>query len=109
MGLYIMNKLRIIYASTWGAIKAIGFATVITIWMEYSPGLKAWLVSLAGHHWTAKSWLTMIVYAVVAVIVYATHRNPSDAQVRRSLILLVCAAIIGALIIFGFFFFHYVG
>ena len=109
MGLYIMTKLRLIYASAWGALKAIGFATVITIWMEYSPGLKAWLVSFAGHHWTTKSWLTMIVYAVVAVVVYATNRNPSDRQIRRSLISLVCTALAGAVIIFGFFMWHYVG
>ena len=104
-----MTKLRLIYASSWGAIKAIGFATIITIWIQYSPGLKAWLVSFAGHHWTAKSWLTMIVYVVVTLIVYAMNRNPSDLKVHRSLVSLVCTVMIGTLVIFGFFLLHYVG
>jgi len=104
-----MNRLRIIFASSWGAIVAIAFVIAITIWMEFSPALKAWLVSIAGHHWTTKSILTMLIWIIVMKIMYFAKPNPSDDRIRNSLKTLTFVAIAGALIIFGFFFLHYVG
>lgn len=101
------KKLRLIYASSWGATIAIIFATIITIWMEYSPGLKKWLTSVAGHHWTTKSLFTIGIYAVVLIIVYAFKREPSDMQVRGSIKKLVAVAIAGALVLILFFTWHY--
>ena len=95
------------YASSCGAIIAILYATIVTIWMEYSPWLKAWLVSVAGHHWTAKSLFTMGFYIVIFIVVYELKPNPSDQQIRGALKKLIAIAILGAIILTLFFTEHY--
>ncbi|MEK7616361.1 MAG: hypothetical protein AAB420_04110 [Patescibacteria group bacterium] len=102
-----MNRLRLIYSSSWAASKAILFATIITIWAELNAPLKAWLKSVTGHHWTTKSWFTIGIYVVLLLLIYVLKREPGDMQVKNSIKWLIVIAILGALALFLFFTGHY--
>lgn len=101
-----MNKLRLIYASAIGAKLAIFFAVVITIWAESAPGLKAWLKNLTGHHWTSKSYLTLLLYALVFGYVYYTVRNVNASKVSKALNHLMAFAVIGTVALVAYFIWH---
>ena len=102
-----MNKLRLIYASSWAATLAIVFATVIIIWAELQAPLKTWLKSITGHHWTTKSWFTIGLYVALLLLIYAFKREPTDTQVRGGIKRLSIIAVLGALALFIFFAWHY--
>ena len=102
-----MNRLRLIYASSWAATLAVLFATVITIWGELNSPLKNWLKSVTGHHWTTKSWFTIGIYVVLLLLIYAFKHEPTDLQIRSGLKRLFVIAILGALALFLFFAIHY--
>ncbi len=103
----LMNRIRLIYASSLAAIAAIIFAVVITIAGEQSAGLTAALKGLTGHHWISKSILTVLVYFGVMLITYAAAPLPARERLRRNIYLVVATAIAGYIVLLLFFVYHY--
>lgn len=102
-----LNKTQLVYASAVGAIAAVIFAVAVTIIAEESPGFKASLVSVAGHHWTTKSIFTALVYLLVAKYVYWFTNEHKSKSVVQALAALISFAILGSAVIFLYFVWHY--
>ncbi|OGE86507.1 MAG: hypothetical protein A3J48_00075 [Candidatus Doudnabacteria bacterium RIFCSPHIGHO2_02_FULL_46_11] len=100
--------LRLIYSSSIGAALSIAAITIITIWAEFSPGLKDWLKSVSGHHWTTKSWLAIIIYAIGFIVAYLFTKNVPALRARRSLYSLLVIAALDFIALLGFFIWHFV-
>ena len=104
-----MKLLKLTYASCVSAIVSIVFVTGITVWAELAPGLKAFLKSLTGHHWVTKSWGVVMVYLAGLILFYWLPKQIGEKTLRRSVLSLVVFAILGALVLFFFFVWHYLG
>ncbi|MEK7122122.1 MAG: hypothetical protein AAB807_00945 [Patescibacteria group bacterium] len=102
-----MNKPRLIFSSACAAIITIAFIVIITIWAELSAPLKDWLKNFSGHHWTSKSILSVLSFAVVAAIFYFLSGQPSDNRLKKTLEFLLIAAAFGIVIITAFFIGHH--
>ncbi|OGE81864.1 MAG: hypothetical protein A3E98_03185 [Candidatus Doudnabacteria bacterium RIFCSPHIGHO2_12_FULL_48_11] len=102
-----MNRLRLIYSSIIGTQAALLFAVIVTIWAELAPPLKDWLKSLSGHHWTSKSYLTMLVYVVVFAYCYSVSGGVSGGKVKRAVYHLFWLGLVGSAVLVGFFIWHY--
>lgn len=102
-----MNRLKLIYSSATSAIFAIIVAVVITIAAEYSAAFKAFLKSWTGHHWTTKSWAVAIIYFAALAALYLSSRPPTPHTLRKILRLLVATAILGYIVLLGFYAWHY--
>lgn len=102
-----MDKLKWVYASTLATSAAIVFATVITIWSELSSVFKASLTGFAGHHWTTKSILVMLVYVVVATSIHSLVKDVSVSKARKNLVNLVWITILGFVVIFAYYVWHF--
>ena len=99
--------LKLIFSSSIGATLAVIFATVITIWGEFSPGLKDILKNISGHHWVTKSFGVLAVYLTVFILTYLLGGMPTPTKVRRSLCILLVMVCLGGMAILGFFIWHY--
>lgn len=83
-------------------------ATVaVTIGGELSVSFKDWLKSFTGHHWLTKSFLSLIVFALVFLLVNFYTREANAKKVKFSIFLLIIFALIGAAALVGFFIFEY--
>ena len=102
-----LNKTQLVYASAAGAIAAGIFAVAVTIIAEESPGFKASLVSIAGHHWTTKSIFTALVYLLVAKYAYWFTNEHKSKSAVQALAALIWFAILGSVVIFLYFVWHY--
>ena len=102
-----MNKPRLIFASALATIITIVFVVIITVWADLSIPLKNWLKSFSGHHWTSKSIFSALLYAAATAIFYWSFRNPSEAILRKSLILLLVFMALGVLSITAFYTGHH--
>lgn len=102
-----MNKPRLIISSAYAAILTIVFVVVITIWAELSAPLKDWLKNLSGHHWTSKSILSVLLYAVAAVAVYVLPYADDDNRLKSALGFLLAFTALGTVILTLFFTGHH--
>ncbi|MBI2096720.1 MAG: hypothetical protein HYT40_01000 [Candidatus Sungbacteria bacterium] len=98
-----MNRLKLIISSAYAAILTIIFVVVITIWAELSAPLKDWLKNFSGHHWTSKSIFSVILYAVVAAILYLSPYTESDDRLERILGFLLVFTALGTILITAFY------
>lgn len=103
-----MNKLKLIIASAYAALVSVLFVVIITIISELVPSLKDWLKNLFGHHWVSKSILSVLLYLIVAKILYFSVCNNNNGQrVRKSLKLLLIFVVLGVVAISLFYIGHY--
>ncbi|MFZ2303557.1 MAG: hypothetical protein WAV98_02070 [Minisyncoccia bacterium] len=73
----------------------------MTILTEVSAPFKASLVQFAGHHWTAKSIITVILFTLFSLIL---SRSSEDSKgILNSAIVLVISVAIAGLVIFSYF------
>lgn len=93
-------KLISIYLATIGTILLI---VILTIGAELLPALKANLKNTFGHHWIGKSILATIMF----FITFFAFRKVEFWDIKRWTILLAAIWILGNLIIFGFFIWHF--
>ena len=84
----------------------ITFVVASTILAELFPAFKALLANGFGHHWIAKSDLSVILFIVTA-LVFARIKDPEDVTPLVRGVLL--SAVLGALLIFLFYLAHYFG
>ena len=101
-----MQKLKLIYSSAIASQVAVVFAVIITICAEMNSGLKDWLKSVTGHHWSTKSYLTMLFYSLVFSYAYMVFKNINGGKVKRAMYNLGWLAVAGAVVLVGFFFWH---
>jgi len=93
--------------------KAILYATVGVIWFvvataigtEISAPFKALLVSLTGHHWTAKSVLAV---AVFIVLYFLFRKSDESADILKGVFFVVGSVVLGGMTIFSFFLWHFI-
>jgi len=104
-----MKESKSIYASAVASITAIAVVVAVTIGGELSVPFKSWLKSFTGHHWTTKSWLSLIVFVVGFLIIRSLIKEPDAVRTRRSILLLIATAILGSVVLVGFFVFEYLG
>ena len=102
-----MNKLKTIYASAVAAALSIVTTTAVTIGGELSLPFKNLLKSFTGHHWITKSWLSIIVFAVVFVAVRILSKKENAARTRRAVAMLVWLTVAASLVLAGFYIFEY--
>lgn len=101
------KDLRLIHASALAAASSIFVVTAVTIIAELSAPFKDGLKSFTGHHWVTKSWLSVIVFALAFLAIYAFTKKPKTSRVRHALQLLLAFLIGGTLILLGFFVFEF--
>ncbi|OGN07440.1 MAG: hypothetical protein A2669_01845 [Candidatus Yanofskybacteria bacterium RIFCSPHIGHO2_01_FULL_48_25b] len=100
-----MNKLKSIYASAWASAVTIIIVTLTTISADLYPPFKNWLASLTGHHWVTKSWLAVILFAVLFLIF--RRQNVSVGKIKKSLTALNITAILGFAAILFFYIYEF--
>ncbi|MEE4216790.1 MAG: hypothetical protein V2I48_04225 [Xanthomonadales bacterium] len=84
----------------------IAFVVWSTILAELFPSFKSLLAGGFGHHWIAKSDLSVIIFIVTALI-FARKNDPEDiVPLVRGVLF---SAVLGALLIFLFYLGHYLG
>lgn len=101
--------MRLILSSAWAAIITNIFVVTITIWGELSAPLKDWLKNFSGHHWTSKSILAVLLYAVATVLFYFVLRAPNESRVQKTLFALLLSLPLGILAIALFYTGHHMG
>ena len=88
-------------------------STVTVIWLivamtllsEVSGPFKSLLIQIGSHHWIGKGIVSMVVF-VVTYLLFSKSKEPES--ILSGAIAVVGSAVFGALIIFGFFIWHFV-
>lgn len=96
-------KIKIASTAAMSAILAVFFVTVITIAAELWPPLKEWLRTIFTHHWVGKSILVIVLYFLRLFFIFRINNGASIERLNKILIFLFWLAVMGTLIIFGFF------
>jgi len=102
-----MNKLKTIYSSAYAASLSIFITVVVTIGAELSMPFKGWLASFTGHHWITKSWLSLISFVVFFIVFKRRQHSVDESQTRKALFVLEFLAIVGFLVILGFYLYEF--
>jgi len=102
-----IDRQKLIYASAFSAALTMVVITAITIYAEFSAPFKDSLKNWSGHHWTSKSLLTVIIYALVLGMVYSSARRPSGSLLRKSLYFTIAALTICYFTLLLFFTYHH--
>ncbi|OGF68945.1 hypothetical protein A3H65_00565 [Candidatus Giovannonibacteria bacterium RIFCSPLOWO2_02_FULL_45_14] len=102
-----MDKLRSIYASACSATVTIIAVVAMTIGAELSPAFKNWLAGFTGHHWVTKSWISILVFALLFCVIRFAGKSASESQTKRALITLEIATALGFLAILGFYVYEF--
>lgn len=94
---------KIVRAAIIGAISTLIFIVAITIMADLVPDIKDMLKNAFTHHWVGKSVLSVIFFILISMIAYFGITNPDDTTLPAMLRLLSCFAILGTMLIYGFF------
>ncbi len=93
-----------IHAMEKASIAAFAFIVVSTIWSELSAGFKAFLAGMTGHHWTSKSVLAIVVFALVYYYFSTRKGNPNmHVDAMRTAKHVALAAVGAGILIFVFY------
>lgn len=88
-------------------ISTIVFIVALTLGGELSKPFKLLLSGVTGHHWVTKGVFSLIFYAISYALVSRVTAENADPIFPQT-INLVKAVILGGLIIFGFYVWHFV-
>jgi hypothetical protein len=94
-----------IKALTRSTTLTIWLITAMTIWSELSSSFKVFLTDVSGHHWTAKGLFSLIFFTLVY---YMSVPNKKKFNLSKEINYVMLSAILGGLIIFGFFIEHFI-
>jgi len=94
-------------------IKSLNYSTILTLCLvvvltllsELSNSLKTFLTNITGHHWVTKSAFSLIFFIVIYLLI---SKIINDEDVTKQLKYTVIAVILGGLIIFVFYLWHFV-
>ena len=77
---------------------------ILTLWADLSVPFKAFLAGLAGHHWGAKSLIATTAF----VLFYFLFRKARESESPLgNVVFAVASVILGSLIIFSFYLWHF--
>lgn len=86
------------------AIATVWVIVGITLYSEMSDSFHTFLTNLTWHHWVSKSIIAIVLFALLSMIFKGSEDSES---VLKSSKFLVVSVVLGGLIIFGYFVFHY--
>jgi len=86
------------------ATATIWFVAISAVASEIYAPLKNFFVSVASHHWTGKSVLAIIIFAVVYFALFKTKESDNPERAFRNLMI---NTVFASLLIFGYFVWHY--
>ncbi len=104
-----MNTPRLVRASAYASIITIVFVVVITVWADLSAPLKDRLKTLSGHHWTSKSILSVLLYAIATLVIYALPHKHGDEGLHGTLNVLFLSTVFGTILLTAFYTAHHLG
>ena len=95
-------------------IKSLNYSTILTICLivvltisgELSNSLKTFLASITGHHWVTKGVFSLIFYVIIYFLISKTVEDGADST--RQIIYAIITTVLGGVIIFGFYIWHFV-
>ena len=95
-------------------IKSLNYSTILTICLivvltilgELSESFKTFLTSVTGHHWVTKSVFSLIFFVIIYFLISRTNKD--SAELTRQVIYTIIAVVLGAIIIFGFYVWHFI-
>ena len=95
-------------------IKSLNYSTLLTICLivmltilgELSKSFKTFLTSITGHHWVTKGVVSLIFFVIIYFLISKTVKDNVDSI--NETIYTATAVILGGLIIFGFYVWHFV-
>lgn len=102
-----MKNLKSIFAGAVAASASVAATVGVTLWAELSAPFKAWLTGFTGHHWVTKSWLSLIVFFAVFIVLRIIFKNVSASGARLALRVLLGFLFAGTLILLGFYIFEF--
>lgn len=103
-----MEKLKSIYISSYSAVVTIVVIVVVTVATELSVSFKNWLASFTGHHWVTKSWLSVITFALLLVVLHFSIKNVDAIKTKRAIMALEIMAVLGFIVLLGFFTYEFI-
>ncbi len=77
---------------------------VLTIWTEFSKKFKDLLTSVTGHHWVTKSVFAVILFILLTA---AFSKSTEETSIKKEIQYVLWAVILGSLIIFLFYIWHF--
>lgn len=101
------KKLKLINSFAISASVTVIFIAVITIVSELEHSVKDWLAGTFSHHWVGKGILSLILFLVLALLLFFITREPKEEKVGRTLTALFWTGAVGFLVIFVFYIFEF--
>lgn len=102
-----MNTLKSISSAVISGIITIPLMTAIIIAAELSAPLKGWLKGFTGHHWITKSWIVVIAFVAIFIIVRLMARDPDQSRLRGKVLSFVVMGVACSVILLSFYIFEY--
>lgn len=92
---------------------ALSISTIIVIWLvvvmtivsEISESLHSFLAKVGGHHWVGKGITAVVVFILLNLIF---SKMKESENVLKNTVYIVVSTVLGGLIIFGFFLWHFI-
>jgi hypothetical protein len=79
-------------------------SALLVVWKESNETLLAFMKSITGHHWITHSIFDLILFVIIGLILARSHGGEGVRMTGTRLItVLVCAVVLGGLIISGFY------
>ena len=90
----------------YSAILTICLIVVLTILGELSKSFKTFLTSITGHHWVTKGVFSLIFFVIIYFLISKTVKDWADSN--HLIIDVIIATLLGGIIIFGFYVWHFI-
>src|SRR3989344_2237762 len=103
-----MDKIKLAYASATSAALTIIYVTAVAIYADLVAPFKNLLSGFTGHHWITKSLSSFGLYLLAIMIIYAARRRAvSETGLNKAVWFLFVTAIVGSMLIVGFYVWHF--
>lgn len=86
------------------ATGVVWLVVLMTLGAELSAPFKAYLAQLTGHHWVTKS---LAAAAAFIVFYFLLQKLSESKNILKSVLCLIACVVLGGLIIFGFYLWHF--
>lgn len=93
--------------------KSLNISTLITVWFivvitllsEVSSPFKDFLTGVTGHHWVTKGVFSLVLFVLLYLLLVKIVKESDDGV--SWIYYTIASVIVGGLIIFGFFVWHF--
>ena len=90
---------------TRSTIGTIWLIVIVTIWGELSTPFKTFLANITGHHWVTKGVFSLVFFVLLYLLSSTASKDAMDIMKETYYILV--SVILGGLIIFLFYVWHF--